>query len=393
MIRPSSPFRKDPGLEAVRGFAALSIFVWHCLIGFFRGSMNAGPEGVLNAPFFPLIHGTAMMGVLFLLSGYVLTARYFETGDARLLAQSAAKRWFRLLPMVLLSVLVSYALYRLGAYHYRQAARFSHSYWLWMNGGTAGPPVKAGFLEALNQGLFGAFFSGQNTFNSNLWMMKTEMQGSYAALLIAPLMAPLRRRKAALLLFCLFCAGLLFAINIRLEAFLIGVLLAAFAPAFRGLKLPYALVLIVVGFYLLGYRWPMGMYRFWEPFDKLPDEEQYVLTSALGGALLLIAVTGCEKVNRWLDDPVIYRMGALSFPFFMFQIIVIGSAGSLAFAFLAPGDPDAAAFPASLISLALLLVLSVPLSSFDAWWGRKLGAVVQRLFPRRMEKRVENATL
>lgn len=393
MIRPSSSFRKDPGLEAVRGFAALSIFVWHCLIGFFRDSMNAGPEGIVNSPFFPFVHGTAMIGVLFLLSGYVLTARFFETGEARGLLISAIKRWFRFIPLVLLSVLVSYGLYRCGFYHYQEAARLSRSYWLFMNGGTAGPPVKGTFFDALKQGFFGAFFLSESSFNSNLWMMTVEMQGSYAALFFAPLLAPLRRQKAAFLLVALFMAGLLLAVNIRLEAFLIGVALAAYAPAFRGMKTPTAFALIAIGIYILGYRWPVGLYRLWTPFDAIPSEEQYVLTSAFGGALILAAVVGCGKINRFLDAPITRFLGFISFPFFLFQILVLGSLGAWLFTALAPDDPGGAAFLAGLASLMLLLIVSVPLAFFDAWWGRKLGAVARRVFPGLTEKRVENATV
>src|SRR5580692_8294430 len=85
---------RDLPLEALRGLAALVVVVWHFFLGLDPAVLSL--PGLRGTPFFAFVHGSAAVGVFFVLSGYVLTRRYFETGQKRVLVIGALKRWFRL---------------------------------------------------------------------------------------------------------------------------------------------------------------------------------------------------------------------------------------------------------------------------------------------------------
>ena len=103
---------RDVPLEALRGIAALVVVAWHFTMSFFR------PNWMLHIARRYALHRylhscTAQQRLAFslALSGYVLTRRYFETSEKRILIIGALKRWFRLFLPVFLSVMMSWILF------------------------------------------------------------------------------------------------------------------------------------------------------------------------------------------------------------------------------------------------------------------------------------------
>src|SRR5215472_16570432 len=119
--------KKDIVLEAIRGGAALVVVVWHVCVGFFPYSLNGWWQG---SPLNLFMNGHSAVQLFFVLSGYVLTRRYFESGNNRILLRGAVKRWPRLMGPVLLVVLASYMLFKLDLYQFEQAGAVSGSGWL-----------------------------------------------------------------------------------------------------------------------------------------------------------------------------------------------------------------------------------------------------------------------
>src|SRR6201982_1232216 len=126
---------RDGSLEAIRGIAALIVVAWHSLLGFypehsgiFRSSWP-DREQFTDHIWFGLFNGTAAVTVFFVLSGYVLTRKYFESGDDGILIRGALKRWPRLMGPVLIVVLASYFLFITGAYRFESAAKLTGSDW------------------------------------------------------------------------------------------------------------------------------------------------------------------------------------------------------------------------------------------------------------------------
>src|SRR5262249_3875095 len=170
--------KKDIALEAIRGGAALVVVVWHVCVGFFPFSLNGWWQG---SPLNLFMNGQSAVQLFFVLSAYVLTRRYFESGNNCILLKGAVKRWPRLMRPVLLVVLASYMLFKLDLYQFGQAAA------------AVGSPLLIKFLSAydtkpeihlwgaLLQVSFFTFFAGEHFYDTPLWTMHPEFVGSFIA--------------------------------------------------------------------------------------------------------------------------------------------------------------------------------------------------------------------
>ena len=74
-----------------------------------------------------MINGTGAVIVFFVLSGYVLSLKGRRPDAVSAILDTALKRWLRLMPLVLMSVLLSYALFNLGLFFHEDAGRLSGS--------------------------------------------------------------------------------------------------------------------------------------------------------------------------------------------------------------------------------------------------------------------------
>src|SRR6185437_12079081 len=112
---------------------------------------------LLGSVSFASIDGPAAVTLFFVLSGFVLPLGFFRSGRTEIIVRAAAKRWLRLVCLVLLAALLSYMLFRLGLYRYREAAEISQSTWL----GTFGGAIpQEGFMPSLSDALLeGSLFA------------------------------------------------------------------------------------------------------------------------------------------------------------------------------------------------------------------------------------------
>lgn len=179
--------QKDKAADGLRGLAAMNVVLCHFLISFYPlgfvylypgyalpGAISSRTDAVLTAPLLSIFwNGNFAVCVFFVLSGYVLTKPFVERGDVLSMKLRAARRYFRLSIPILGSVLLSYAVLRLGLNHADQLATFSHSAWLtqfWNFDPSIG--------SALREGVYGAIFTGQSSYTPILWTMKIEFIGS-----------------------------------------------------------------------------------------------------------------------------------------------------------------------------------------------------------------------
>lgn len=374
---------KDLSLEAVRGVASMVVFVWHFFLAFDSALLFDPARGVVGMPYYAFFHGTAAVDLFFVLSGFVLTRRFFETGERGLLTTGAVKRWFRLMPVVLISVLLSWACYHFGLYFYEQAAPLSGSTWLQASGGSTNPPVTAGFLSAFWQGFFDAIIRGEVNFNSNLWTLHIEFWGSLLAFAFAWGVRKLQDDLSTLWLVVLVLSIVVSFVDLHYLAFIIGPLLAAFGTRLKPVGAVAGASLLLGGLLVLGYRAPLGFYSFLAPLTLFPRDTIYILFSMVGSTLLILACLAWPTLNKRLQHPLSRFLGQISFPLYVLHIVMICSLGSAVFAFMGAGDPFRAKFITAAILVPTTLAFAYALSLFDQWWVRRLNRVVaQRAYSR-----------
>lgn len=373
--------QKDISLEAARGLASIVVLVWHCSLGFFPAITGMlGPSGSLAGnPLFVLINGPAAVSLFFVLSGFVLTRRFFLDGNPSSLIRGTIKRWPRLMLPVLLSVMASYACFHFGLYYYREAGTAARSQWLYtfaLNDQYLEPLTFARFFW---DGFLLTFFRDEIGFNPNLWTMRVEMVGSLISFSFAALLAGLRRYHWSVLLYmAVLCTVGTHFLNMYCTSFVVGTLLAACLPVrietpFWTRLLAIAVALFLLGFpqtHLLGFpQTPPDVYSFLFMFEY-PVLSIY--PSVLASALLIAAITTAPQSRSRALSLISVWLGHFSFPIYLMQLPVLFSLGC--YVYLQHGP--AAATAATAVGTILV---SIPLMLINMWWVDTLNRVVNRL--------------
>lgn len=170
-------------LEGLRGFAAIMVFLCHFGYAFYFALFStdvsqANMPGNLDAiiavtPFNMLYNGKLAVRIFFLLCGYVISIKYFQTRDKKYLVNGAIKRYFRLIVPILVIEVITYLLMKIGAYHNGAAALISKSEWF-VGFNSCEPSV----IGMLKEAFFDSFFGVASNYNNILWIIKYEFLGS-----------------------------------------------------------------------------------------------------------------------------------------------------------------------------------------------------------------------
>lgn len=172
-------------LEGLRGFAAAMVVIYHFLLAFyivtFFGTSGGNvqhmrfEDNLYGSPFTALFSGTFMVAIFFVLSGFVLSIGFFQTGKASIVKKLAAKRYIRLMIPALASVMIAFLLLSAGLVFLKQEVSvITGSEWLqksWR--------VTPDFFTAIQSGAFGSFIKQGNPYNNVLWTMVYEFAGSF----------------------------------------------------------------------------------------------------------------------------------------------------------------------------------------------------------------------
>jgi peptidoglycan/LPS O-acetylase OafA/YrhL len=355
-----STTKKETQLEAMRGIAATIVLADHCLFAFFPGLVSVAQ----GSSFFSFVNGRAPVTVFFVLSGFVLTRRYLQTGDDSIITRGVIKRWPRLMGPVLIAVLASWALFQLNWYSFAEAGRVLGNDWL---AGVAIPETNPTFIRALTQGTFLTFFRGDATFDNPLWTMHIEFVGSFIAFGLAMIIVRLddvMSRVLVLLIVSVLCH---FA-NANLVAFPIGVALATFI---RSIAIPLwaALASTFLAIYLLGYTGlNVGVYSI---FDLHPLIGAYwFYPTVLGAAILIGTIETSRGFRKVLDNFVMRILGEFSFPLYVLHLLVICSIGTSFF--LSTRSTTGAA----LVSFIISFLTAWPLVILNRRWVAFLNQMI-----------------
>lgn len=386
---------RDVALDAVRGLAAATVVAYHGIMAFLPGQCGylvdlVRPGSLPTTPFYGPLNGSAAVIVFFVLSGFVLASPTLRYGDAGRAASSALRRFPRLALPVLLSTLLAWIPFALGAYRTDEAAALSGSPWLATFGEASSWPFDTGLAHALSDGLWRTLLMGDHDFNPALWTMRAELLGSLAVLAAAAALAPGPSvRKAVLWLACLACAATMDLAS--LTAFAAGAALAGvLASRGSGLSLGAGVAACVCALLLLGLNDAQEMPG--RIAAALPGELDAgmakTLAHVLAGMLLVGAAATCAPLAKVLSRRPLAYLGEVSLPLYLVHVPVTFSLGAWCYVALHPLlPPTAAGVAATLASFLASLALAAPLARLDRAWVRSLrrlprAAIRRRAWPR-----------
>lgn len=173
---------RQPALDGLRGWAALVVLMTHLVAPFL-----AAPPLLFWLP----VDGTLAVYVFFVLSGYVLSIGYLQSGDRHMLAALAIRRYPRLTIPILASCLLAYTAQALGLMHPSMEGLPNGNTWF-----RALYHPDSTLLSVLRFSVWEVYFDWQeSSLNPVLWTMRTELLGSF---LVLGILAVTRTRSARL---------------------------------------------------------------------------------------------------------------------------------------------------------------------------------------------------
>lgn len=382
-------------MDGLRGLAALVVVIDHFAISFFQRSTDASiqfshtwfEEVILQTPLHLFVSGNFSVAIFFVISGFVLSIKYFSTYQRHAVVSSAWRRYARLELPVLASVLLAYFVIAAGLLHNQQAAAITGSSWLrdlWN--------FVPSLPDALYHATLGVYITGESQYNTVLWTMQTELVGSFLAFAMLLSVGRWRYRWAAYAAL----AGLL--INSYLICFVAGVALCDWYFA-RGRNLvlakrwwmPLAAVSLLLGSI------PVGTLA-GTMFGGLPDWLGYGMTTphrlhifgAIGLVFVLLATPVLQKL---LNGPKLLHLGHVSFGLYLTHLLVLGTFSCWLFTLVEPTVGYLLGF--AIIFVASLPVIGLVAYLFTRWVDdpatRLAAAFYNKHFPKRWKPAIQSA--
>lgn len=344
----------DPSLialEAIRGYAAIVVVFHHFAHGFTPAFQNYMTWGIQSYTLGWLLNGAGAVYLFFLLSGFVLSIKYFQTGETSALIAGAVKRLPRLWPPAAFGVLIGYLALRFGLNYNAEAAQLTGSAWL-AHYGYADQSLPPTALGALRETALLFFQDRTLAYNTNLWTMVLEFYGSLLSFFAAYVVADVLKDSRVTWQKIALVASVLIATSLLREwlgcAFTMGVVLAYLYANKIFVPKPVAITFMIVGLALLGSHWQTR--------------------SMIGGALIVWGCTTPSATPRFLTGPLGRLVGRWSFPIYITHTVVICTASSFVFLQTAGLGVPLQLLATLATTWGIAIILAYPIVRWEQWY-------------------------
>jgi peptidoglycan/LPS O-acetylase OafA/YrhL len=351
-------------LDGLRGWAAFSVLIYHIFIDGLPPNGFMADRVLWSKAF--LLNGTLAVCIFFVVSGFSLSIRYLEIGEARGLARIAAGRYLRLAIPIFAICAIAYLLMVFGAIGPADSRPAPLDNYL-----TFMPSLQSLF----SFGLFKVFFaySSAETYDPPLWTMSYEFFGSFLVFII---LASLRGWHARTVVF----AGLFLALTLWQSFFALfvgGILIADLfaklgdAASIKRYGAALCLCGMILGLSLAA--WFNAVY--------------------IAVAMLLVAgVAFCAPIRALFENRLSDFLGWISYPLYLVQAPVVYAFSVNALHGLAgygiADEPARWMVGAATVPVAILCAIAFcPVNDLAVRLSRKFGAGVGALLGRSDRRR------
>jgi peptidoglycan/LPS O-acetylase OafA/YrhL len=377
-------------LNGLRGVAAINVMIMHFFVALapamVYGSKYPSHFGSLDQIFSTTPLGLIGAGnfsvcIFFVLSGYVLTQKFFKTKEKSIIISSAVRRYPRLFIPVFAAVMLSYLLASAGLYRYyietvmvSAGSNYRH-YW------TFTPDI----LEAIKQAVWTSFFAGGTIqYNPVLWTMTIEFYGSMLVFTMALIFGSLRNRWTFY-----FAAAVLF-INSYYLAFVIGMVFAdvfnSKKPLFKTDNRIILFIILISGLFLGSYPESTlvnnSLYGFLDNgFFESPKMTYHII----GSGMIMYVLLNSKGLQHVFSSPVPVFLGKISYSLYLVHFPIMSSFTCALFLVL---YPVLSYVSAALISISLSFLLIIPLSYLFYKHIDMAGVKLSKIFYSRLSRPV-----
>ena len=337
--------RKIDYLNGLRGVAAFEVVFHHFILAFYpalffggtwTNHLPAGTEDLASKSVFTVLwDGNFAVCIFFVLSGFVLSHKFFLKKEHEIVTASAVKRYFRLALPVAFSILAAFILMKLSLFYNQQAGVAAGSGWL-----SSFWTFQPDFQESLRQAFYGTFFLDTFQYNVVLWTIAHEFMGSFLIYAFLAIVGKAKNRHFA------YIALIIVFWQTYYLAFVLGMFLSDVIAHERTLVRKYDKTrLIRTGLLLLGLflgSFPVGrdphgtMYAFMAlPWLTDPG----TLYHTLGAFFLMVVLLESRRMQKLFSFRYFLFLGEISFAMYLLHFIILGSFTSFVFLQLSPIMP------------------------------------------------------
>jgi peptidoglycan/LPS O-acetylase OafA/YrhL len=329
--------KKISFLDGLRGTAAVVVVISHFVQVFYPSLFTLRPEMMHNqfeawlskTPFNLFYNGNFSVCIFFVLSGFVLSYKYWETRRVDVVIESTVKRYFRLVLPVFFSILLVYIILLLNGFSLETVSPITYT-----DMTTHYHALSHDFVTMVRTAFFDTFFLGNADYNPVLWTMNYELIGSYLifAMLIVCRDTPYRYVAYLLLIYMLRHSYYL--------AFVLGLLLCdVYHNHQRTLHVfqkPYIPLLTgILGLYMGSYPYIDTSNTIYALLDvSFMGYDPMKFNHVWGAFFLMIAILASTGIQKILSSPICVFLGNISFSLYLLHFTILCSVSGYIFSLL-----------------------------------------------------------
>lgn len=303
----------------------------------------------------------------FILSGYVLSYKFFIKNDINILIEGFIKRYFRLMVPVLFSIFIAYLFMKGDLFFNVEAAEVTQSQW-WLGSFWRFEPS---FIGMLKESMYEVFLKFESTYNSSLWKMTYEF---LVSILIFSIFIVIRKIKYR---YALYTILILIFKDSYYSTFIIGVLLCDVNND-RGIFIKSKLLIticFIVGLFIGSYPTNVNVSNsIYSILDFSFLSNKVMTYHILGSTCIILAIINSSILQNILNSKGFMKLGEISFAMYLIHLNVIGSFSSFVFIKLIKYLDYSISFSITfIISMYIIYILSVWVSKYIDNYGIKFG--------------------
>ena len=376
-------------INGLKGIGAGIVYLCHFVFAFYYGMysletadchLNGNLDIVIGqSPFNTFFSGNFAVRLFLVMSGYVLCLGYFRTRDKKRLVMSAAKRYIRLLPPILVcNVMICFFMVS-GAFWNVEVSELTGSAWL-AGFNRCEPKIFGAVWEAV----FGCFFAGSNQYNGVLWTIPFLFLG---AILVYGAAWFIGDKKWRYVVYAVLAAALFLTDYAGVFlGFVLCDIIHTQPKLVEWVKKQKWLLwsIFVLGIYLSSYP-SAGTHLEGTIYGIIPIV--MVVPYHLAGALFLVAAVVClEPLQKFFGLPVFVKLGNISYSLYLVHFPVIATAGCFLFqAVYGKMSYNLAALLTFVATTALVLLISAVFTKYIEPLGKKGEQYVEKFLSKNIK--------
>lgn len=368
-------------LDGLRGLAAVVVTIAHFFQiyypAIFNGDINAihtqnGIENIIyNTPLNLILNANFSVCIFFVLSGYVLSIKFFKYRKKEVIISSAVRRYFRLVVPIAASLVIAHILMNTNSFFLKDIINISQTDVIDRYS------INYGFLTILKQGFFEVFFFDVETYNAALWTIKYEFIGSFIIFVFLLYCGNSPKRKYVYIIL------MITFLNSYYLAFILGVMLADINNnhnlSAKSSYIKTSAIFIIALF--------LGSYPYSDVNDTIYSYlslnfltvNSFRFYHIIGAFLLMFAILSSPRIQYKLSNKFMKFIGNISFSMYLIHFTVINSLSCYMFKLLIENYGYHLSFLVTFtISFLVIILVSYLMYNYIDLVGIKLSDTVYR---------------